>query len=101
MICFNGIFNQNNIEKTIKIYLDLNENKPYLTDLFIDNEKFSALINNNMCVINNTQYCLVINNFGDEIVVAAQEKTNFLHWICACMYSKKYFVVSNKDSIVP
>lgn len=99
MICFSGILNENGKEKPIKIYLDLDANEQYVTNLYIDNIKTEAHVTNNVCLINGSKYYFIVRDFHNEIIVAAQESIGIIHLLCSCVCSRNYFVVSNKDDI--
>lgn len=99
MIMFNGIYNNNGLEKKIRIYIDLNSVAPYITDFYIDSKRFDAKIDNNICTIQNNDYVYIVEKFQDEIIIAAKEIDNLFHCIFPCFCKQKFFVVSNKEEV--
>jgi hypothetical protein len=99
MIGFNGILNDNGMEKYIRIYLDMAETFPYKTEICIDNTWTDAIINKETCLVQNVEYQYIIKQFQDEIIIAAKETQNIFHFFCPCIYEPKFFVVTNKEEV--
>lgn len=99
MITFNGIHNDNGVEKKVRIYIDLDAVVPYTTDFYIGNKRLDAKIENNICTIRNNDYIYVIERYQNEIIIVFKETNGFLHYIFPCFCRQKFFVVSNKEEV--
>jgi hypothetical protein len=99
MITFNGIHNDNGVEKKIRIFLDLESITPYMTDFYIDDKRLDVKIEKNICTICNNDYIYDVKKFPNEIIVAAKEISNLFHCLFPCVCKQKFFVVSNKEEV--
>lgn len=99
MQIFNGILNDNGIERKIKLFLDDELFLPCTGDFYIEDIQTDANIDMNIITVQNIKYEYHIKKCDDEILIIGKEISSFLHKILYCLYKQKFFVLTNKDEV--
>ena len=103
MIAFNGILNIKGLENRIRIFLKMDTDQPYQTDIYIDNIRSHASINHGIYTIKEIDYQCKIKHYRDEILIAGKEIDNgcfaLLYLIFPCLARPNFFLLTNKQEI--
>ena len=99
MSIFNGILNDNGHGKKIKLCINLEADKMYNTDLYIDDIYDNAVIESDMITIQNRVYNYCTKKCDDEIIITGKEKKGVLHCLLPCIYKQIFFVLTNKETV--
>lgn len=99
MRVFNGILNDNGLESKIILYLDPCKITPYVTDYYINNNRYEAKIDDNEYTLIDTVYEYKIKKYHDEILIMGKEKLNFWYICFPCLYRPKFFLLTDKEEV--
>lgn len=96
MIEFNGVLNINGIEKKIIIFMQLDFDKPYITDGVLNEEKILVKVKANKMIIDGTIYIYQVIKQNDEILIAGKEEQDMFHMLIPCIFRPNFFVLTDK-----
>lgn len=107
MLVFNGILNNNGIEKKIRLFLknsSLSEGDQeiYETDFFMEDIKSIAFVHPTTIVLSDSKYQIFFKKYEDEILLMGKETSTFCDlFTCAfpCFHKPKFFVMTNKEEV--
>lgn len=97
MTTYTGIYNDGS-EHTMTIMIIYDQKTSYLTDTYIDGERFDTVINENSIEIDGVKFNYHIKQDDKEIIIAAKE-VGWCPRLFRCCMSYKFFVVSNIESV--
>ena len=95
---FSGILNENGIEKTLHIYLDLDLHYSYIPDAYIDYFEASIQINKKYIKINDIEYEYEIKFLENETLFVGKETFAPKHYLF-CFCRPNFFVLTNKQEV--
>lgn len=97
MSIFNGILNDNGDEKIIRLTVDLENNRPYDTDFYVNEVYENAKVQSDKITLQNKSYQYCIKKCNGEVIIAGKEEPGILHWILPCVFKQIFFVLTNKE----
>ena len=119
MSAFIGLLNNNGNINKFRIYLDLADSDPYITDFYMNNTRFYAKIERNKCKIYKentctgmrsllrlicgfnygTTYNMSIEKYNDEIIITGKEEVGNCFFCIPRLSKPKFFVATNKEEV--